>query len=110
MLKDFIEGKRQIIVPTSALGIGINIADIKDIVHVNQPRTLLDYVQESSQAGQDKVRSEANIIGKEGEGSRCNKEQMEKKRSLVEKYMGGKYSGEIYRRVVLDRYLDRKPG
>ena len=35
---------------------------------------------------------------------------MEKKRSLVEKYIGGKYSGEIYRRVVLDRYLDRKPG
>ena len=73
MLKDFIEGKRQIIVITSALGIGVDIADIRDIVHVDRPRTLLDYVQESSQAGQDKVRSESIIIGKEGEGSRWKK-------------------------------------
>ena len=35
---------------------------------------------------------------------------MEKKRSLVEKYIKGKNSREIYRRVILDRYLNRKPG
>ncbi len=43
MLIDFMEGKQQVIVATSALGMGVDIPDIRYIIHVDRPRTLLDY-------------------------------------------------------------------
>jgi superfamily II DNA helicase RecQ len=47
ILAGFIEGKQRVIVATSALGIGVDIADIWCIIHIDWPRTILDYAQES---------------------------------------------------------------
>jgi superfamily II DNA helicase RecQ len=50
MLADFIAGKQRVIVVTSALGIGVDIPDIRCIIYVDWPRIILDYAQESSRA------------------------------------------------------------
>ena len=52
----------RIIVATSAFRMGIDITDIRLIVHIGWPRTLLDYAQESGRAGRDRLKSEAVII------------------------------------------------
>jgi hypothetical protein len=49
MLDKFRTG-RQRVVATSALGIGVGIADIQCIVHIDWPFSVLDYAQESRQA------------------------------------------------------------
>ncbi|KAF2187528.1 P-loop containing nucleoside triphosphate hydrolase protein, partial [Zopfia rhizophila CBS 207.26] len=37
MLKEFMEGKQRVIVATSALGMGVDIPDIRCIIHVDRP-------------------------------------------------------------------------
>ena len=46
-LEGFINGKQQTVVAINAFGMGINVADIRVIVHANESRTMLDYAQES---------------------------------------------------------------
>ena len=46
---------------------GIDITDIRLIVYISWPRTLLDYAQESGRAGRDRLKSEAVIIIRESQ-------------------------------------------
>jgi superfamily II DNA helicase RecQ len=46
-------------VATSVLGMGLDIPDIRSIIHLGTPRTLEDYRQESGRDGRDGKRSEA---------------------------------------------------
>ncbi|KAL4788731.1 P-loop containing nucleoside triphosphate hydrolase protein [Aspergillus venezuelensis] len=55
----FQDGQTQVIAATSALGMGINIPNIQCVIHISWPRMLLDYGQESGQARQDRLASEA---------------------------------------------------
>ncbi len=110
MLIDFMEGKQQVIVATSALGMGVDIPDIRYIIHVDRPRTLLDYAQESGRAGRDGCRSEAMVIEEGGKSRQEDKGQTEEERGLVEKYIQGSDGFRTCRRVVLDGYLDRREG
>ena len=50
------------IVATSALGNGVDIPNIRCIIHIGLSRMLLGYAQESGQAGREGIRSEAIII------------------------------------------------
>ena len=40
-------GEHCVVVAINALGIGVDIPDIRCVIYVNRPRTLLDYRQES---------------------------------------------------------------
>ncbi|KAH2700403.1 hypothetical protein KXV24_006046 [Aspergillus fumigatus] len=51
-----------VITATSVLGMGVDIPNIRSIIHIRTPRTLLDYTQESGQARWDGQRSKAIII------------------------------------------------
>jgi superfamily II DNA helicase RecQ len=114
MLGEFMEGKQRVIVATSALGMGVDIPDIRCIIHVDRPRTLLDYAQESGRAGRDGLRSEAIIVEEEGEGRGRGDGQTEEEQQMVRLYMEGEDETENEnrgkrrkcRRVVLDGYLD----
>ena len=106
MLAEFMEGKQRVIVATSALGIGVDIPDIRCIIHVDRPRTLLDYAQESGRAGRDGLRSEAFIIEEEREEVGREEGQTEDEQRLVRLYIGGNGGTERCRRVGLDGYLD----
>ena len=85
------------ITATSALGIGVDIPDIRYIIHIGMPRTLLDYAQENRYTEQDRQPSETIIIQLHGpvEGDKPVQEYMD----IV--------PGVRCRRYILDRYLDR---
>ncbi|EDN04922.1 predicted protein [Histoplasma mississippiense (nom. inval.)] len=98
ILECFQQGQHQVIVATSALGMGIDIPNICSIIHVGRPRSLLDYGQESGRAGA------AMIWSRKDAPSLLDQK-------LVDRYMqaGGEEGDEPMarcRRVVLDRYLD----
>ncbi|KAF1952588.1 hypothetical protein CC80DRAFT_572362 [Byssothecium circinans] len=72
------------------------------------PRTILDYAQESGRAGRDGSRSEAIIIGQEGDERACDGTQTKAEQALVQLYVEGESGVAGCRRVVLDGYLDRR--
>jgi len=43
-MKDFIKGKLQIIVATCAFGMGINMANIRSVIHYNMPKAIEVYI------------------------------------------------------------------
>jgi superfamily II DNA helicase RecQ len=110
MLADFMAGKQRVMVATSALGMGVDIPDIRCIIHVDWPRTILDYAQESGRAGRDGVRSEAIIIVQEGHKAACHDQQTEAEQQLVRVYVEGDDGTARCRRRVLDAYLDGREG
>ena len=61
-LEKFVNGKQQMIITTNMFGIRIDVADIRIIIHVNELKMMLDYVQESKRAGQDGKRSEVIVV------------------------------------------------
>jgi superfamily II DNA helicase RecQ len=60
------------VVGISALGMGVDILDIWCIIYIDWLWSILDYAQESGWAGRDRLRSEAIIIGQEGNLWICN--------------------------------------
>ncbi|KKZ66219.1 hypothetical protein EMCG_08055 [[Emmonsia] crescens] len=115
ILERFRQGGHRVIVATSALGMGIDIANIRSIIHVGRPRSLLDYGQESGRAGRDGQGSEAIIIEPEGISAAMIWSRKDVPslldQKLVERYMlagseGGDGLNPRCRRVVLDQYLD----
>lgn len=91
LLADLQSGDVRVVVATSALGVGVDVADIRLVVHADVPRTLIDYAQESGRAGRDGQPSRAVIVGRAGRGCDDN----------VRRYMEA-----TCRRSVLDAYLD----
>ena len=98
-----------VIAATGALGMGVDIPDIRCIIHIGFPRSLLDYAQESGRAGRDQKPSKAIIIQPDGFDEvpvwfdqNTSSEQAEFE--LVRQYIFGDHR---CRRVVLDGYLDR---
>jgi RecQ family ATP-dependent DNA helicase len=108
MLEEFAGGKKRVIVATSALGMGVDIPDIRCIIHIDWPFTVLDYAQESGRAGRDGLRSEAVMIVQEGQQRAAEDKQAEVEQQLVRAYVEGTDETATCRRVVLDGYLDRR--
>jgi superfamily II DNA helicase RecQ len=106
MLADFMAGRQRVIVATSALGMGVDIPDIRCIIHVDWPWTMLDYAQESGRAGRDGLQSEAIIIGQAGEERVAQDKQTSDEQALVKRYTEGEGETRQCRRVVLGEYLD----
>lgn len=47
----FAEGKIRIVISTSAFGMGVDIGDIRYVIHVGFPFTMLDYIQQCGRGG-----------------------------------------------------------
>ena len=116
VLERFVNEKQQIVVVTNAFRMGINVVDIKVIVHINESRIMLDYAQESGRAGQDGKRSKAIVVwgrigaaagrrgGRGGGGGRGGRENEGEKQMKWKKVI--KFLEARCWKVALDRYLD----
>jgi len=108
-LKRFQDGEERVIVATSALGLGIDIADIRAIIHADEPRSLLDYAQESGRAGRDGLASQAIVIWKEDDEEAKSAEgwRIEEMGWVTRFIKSDEDDREAScRRVVLNEYLD----
>lgn len=53
MEMDFLQGKRRIMVATSAFSMGIDVPDIELCIHFNTPISMMDYIQQIGRGGRD---------------------------------------------------------
>jgi ATP-dependent DNA helicase Q4 len=59
---EFIKGKLKIIVATMAFGMGINMPNIRAVIHYNMPKAIENYVQEIGRAGRDGLLSRCHVF------------------------------------------------
>ncbi|KAL8991690.1 MAG: hypothetical protein Q9169_007742, partial [Polycauliona sp. 2 TL-2023] len=105
-LQQFMQGIIPIMVATSSLGLGLDVPNIRAIIHADRPRNLLDYVQESGRAGRDGSFSEAIIVKTKRWPSNENAKEPKAEELLVDRLMGEDDERLQCRRVMLNEYMD----
>ncbi|KAL1993927.1 hypothetical protein VTN49DRAFT_2596 [Thermomyces lanuginosus] len=111
VLSRFIDGTTRVLAARSGVGIGVDVKNVRCVIHIGIPRSLLVYAEEIAHVGLDGERSEAIIIRRPAcvseplssvlrEIDGATAEDME----LLENYM----CGGLHRclRSVLKEYLD----
>jgi superfamily II DNA helicase RecQ len=98
-LQRWVDRETRVIVGTNALGLGIDVADVRLVVHVEVGYDLMNYGQESGRAGRDGRRSEAIVLLAE---DRIMSKYKDTDHRLMWEYM----LTEGCRRVKLDQFLD----
>ena len=59
---NFIQGKLRVIVATMAFGMGIDMKNIRAVIHYNMPKSIENYVQEIGRAGRDGQLSRCHLF------------------------------------------------
>ncbi|TKW60305.1 MAG: DUF3505 domain-containing protein [Blastochloris viridis] len=99
--RETLYGNGRVIVATNALGLGIDIPNIRVIIHLEMPKRLADYGQQSGRAGRDGLPSEAITL----RPLQSSTQEAQSSRFLS---IGSRefLSTSQCRRIALDRALD----
>jgi superfamily II DNA helicase RecQ len=95
-------GDGRVIVATNALGLGIDVSDIRVVVNVEMPYKMAEYAQQSGRAGRDGQRSEAIVILLNTQGVSRKPRQLIPARAAIDDYI----RGDVCRRIILDSVMD----
>ena len=58
----FINGKKRIMVATTAFGMGVDVPDIRLVIHFNLPLSVIDYYQQIGRAGRDDKKAHCVLL------------------------------------------------
>ena len=104
VLSDFLNGKIRVIIATSSLGLGLDLSNIRLIIHIDQPYTLYDYAQETRRAGRDNSPSEALLLLSKASNSTSDHRLNSKEQ--FENDVISRYITSSCRRASLNSYLN----
>ena len=93
-----VDGKCRVVIATSALGMGVNIPDVRSIIHYAPPSNVEEYIQEVGRGGRDGKRCDATLYFKPIHLSHCD--------DHMRKYV--KNPEQVCRRVMLMTYFKGK--
>ena len=106
-MEAFCKGEQNIIVATSALGLGVDIPDIRAVIHADVARNILEFAQESGRAGRDRKASRSIVVAAERWEEEMEfdwREETDEAKEMVRRFIDGEAGG--CRRKVMDEYLD----
>lgn len=121
--QQFAQGQLNLIVATNAFGMGINLENLRYVIHYNMPSSMEAYVQEIGRAGRDGLLSLALLFYSEGD-ERISAKMIEKdypevsdiewylanRDTLLEPKSGIIVDEKIERMREADRILERSEG